>query len=294
MLSKCQICLEVSNPSVVTSCGHSYCRECLDGWTASSRSTRSCPICKRQLKKEEFQELTSGVCSICQNKPKFPGSLSCWACHCKTQCDQGLETSQAIPIYRTESVEEADQAIPPRPVLQPDDNSGSSTHVIQIDEDDSSSSTSSENNRFFDTIKLILRSIGGVIFIAILIAILGLLIFPMIGVFFLPWTTSSVDAHHAKCGFFFIGGLTSLISLALTWAESDENKLKIVKAAYALGTLISVITFFMIATTLTKHNQFSNIWFFSYFTWLCGHILMMILIILYFSPGQTPMGCVCL
>jgi hypothetical protein len=255
---------------------------------ASNHSIRSCPIFKCQLKKEEFQELTSGVYSICQNTAKFPVLTTSGSLSCKTQCDQGLETSQVIPIYRTEdeSEGEADPAVPPRPGLQPDDNSGSSTHVIQIDEDDSSSATSSENNGFFDTIKLILQSIGVVIFVAILIAILGLLIVPTFGVFFLPWTTSTVAADDGKCVFFFLGGLTSLISLtlALTWAESDENKLKIVKAAYAFGTLISVVTFFIIITTLPKHNTFSIVWFFSYSIWLCGHILIMIL---YFNPGQA-------
>ena len=117
MLSKCQICLEDANPSVVTKCGHIYCRGCLNGWMDISHSNRSCPICKCQLKKEEFHELTSEVCSICQNKPKLPvlttsGSLSCWACHYKTLCDQ------VIPIYGTEdgSEEKADPAVPPRPV----------------------------------------------------------------------------------------------------------------------------------------------------------------------------------
>jgi hypothetical protein len=117
---------------------------------ACSHSIRSCPICKRQLKKEDFRELTSEVCSICQSKPKFPilttsGSLSCWACHYKTQCDQGLEPSQVIPIYGTEEETEdvADPAVPPRPVLQPDDSAttvvesrsrGSDQSIVQIDE----------------------------------------------------------------------------------------------------------------------------------------------------------------
>jgi len=187
MLSKCQICLKDSNPSVVTSCGHIYCRECLDGWMASNHSIRSCPIFKCQLKKEEFQELTSGVYSICQNTAKFPVLTTSGSLSCKTQCDQGLETSQVIPIYRTEdeSEGEADQAVPPRPVLQPDDNSGSSTHVIQIDEDGSSSAISSESNRFFGTIKLIFQVIGFIIsFVGISILVI-IMTFPLIGVFFL-------------------------------------------------------------------------------------------------------------
>ena len=116
MSSKCQICLEDANLTIVTSCGHTYCRECTEGWMASHRSNRNCPICKHQLKKEEFQELTSGQC---------------------------LQPSEVIPVFETE--DEADPAIPPRPVLQPDvnsttvpsrsDRSDQSSHVVRIHAD---------------------------------------------------------------------------------------------------------------------------------------------------------------
>jgi hypothetical protein len=255
---------------------------------ASSCSIRSCPICKRQLKKEEFQELTSGVCSICQNTPKLPvlttsGSLSCWACHYKTQCDQGLETSQVIPIYGTEdeSEGEADPAVPPRPVLQPDDNSGSSTHVIQIDEDGSSSAISSESNRFFDTIKLIFQVIGFIIsFVGISILVI-IMTFPLIGVFFLPWTASTVEAHYAKCGFFFLGELICLTSVTvlpcalLPWAGSKEKKWKIVKVVYGLGKLISAISFtaiYVFTMPTLANNGFALIWHVIFFILTIIHL----------------------
>ena len=135
MLSKCQICLEDSHRSVVTSCGHIYCSECLNKWMATSgESSQRCPICKRQLKKEEFQELTSGVCSICQMKPKLPvltqsGSLSCWACVYKAEC------TPVIPIYGTDTESEGnpDPAVPPRPILQ--SIGRQSTYSLQIEDE---------------------------------------------------------------------------------------------------------------------------------------------------------------
>jgi hypothetical protein len=213
----------------------------------SSRSIRSCPICKRQLKKEEFHELTSEVCSICQNKPKLPilttsGSLFCWACHNKTQCDQGLEPSQIIPIYGTEDETEdvADPAVPPRPVLQPDDSattvvesrgSDQSTHVIQIDE--SEDIINSEVSP-----KVMLSScvcIGQIMLMLQTIAMLHLTL----------WIWDGDDAHKAMSGASFIGGLLAIIGItAATWMKPQpaENQKKIWAAAVACIFLNGVIS----------------------------------------------------
>ena len=125
MFSNCKICLEAANPSIATACGHIYCRECIDTWMASRRSNKRCPICQRQLKTEEFRELTSDLCNICHNKAQSPvltksGSLCCWPCYFKRQSVLGLPTHDVITIYGTEEETEEetdrDPAIPPRPV----------------------------------------------------------------------------------------------------------------------------------------------------------------------------------
>jgi hypothetical protein len=224
---------------------------------ASQQSSQRCPTCKRQLKKEEFQELTSEVCSICQSKPKLPvltksGTLSCWACHRKTRCDQ------VIPIYGTddEPVNE-DPAVPPRPVLQPNVivdvdtttvNSrpfgGQATHQI---DDPSSASSSFECPSFCDIIDFITRFISVVI-------IFGLMIFPMMGVFFIPWLAPSKAAHYTMCGFFFAGELISLLGL-------DGG---IFANLFILGRPLSFITFLVINLfifySLNSFSYFSLIW----------------------------------
>ena len=103
MFTNCKICLEAANPSIATACGHIYCRECIDTWMASRRSNKRCPICQRQLKTEEFRELTSGLCNICHNKAQSPvltksGSLCCWPCYFKRQSVLGLPTHDVITI----------------------------------------------------------------------------------------------------------------------------------------------------------------------------------------------------
>ncbi|XP_049325467.1 zinc-binding protein A33-like [Astyanax mexicanus] len=48
----CPICYEVYNDPVVPSCGHSFCRTCLQrSWTLSSE--RECPICRRCSSRED-------------------------------------------------------------------------------------------------------------------------------------------------------------------------------------------------------------------------------------------------
>ncbi|KAG9262746.1 tripartite motif-containing protein 35-like [Astyanax mexicanus] len=48
----CPICYEVYNDPVVPSCGHSFCRTCLQrSWTLSSE--RECPICRRRSSRED-------------------------------------------------------------------------------------------------------------------------------------------------------------------------------------------------------------------------------------------------
>ena len=47
--NSCMICLDkINNPSKVNTCGHIFCKECIDQWTEVSNS---CPLCKKEFKK---------------------------------------------------------------------------------------------------------------------------------------------------------------------------------------------------------------------------------------------------
>lgn len=51
----CIICQLPFDTGVLTSCGHSYCAECLRLWW---RAHRSCPTCKRRLNRTDFHQIT--------------------------------------------------------------------------------------------------------------------------------------------------------------------------------------------------------------------------------------------
>ena len=51
----CIICQLPFDTGVMTSCGHSYCAECLRLWW---RAHRSCPTCKRRLNRTDFHQIT--------------------------------------------------------------------------------------------------------------------------------------------------------------------------------------------------------------------------------------------
>ena len=47
--NSCMICLDkINNPSKVNTCGHIFCKDCIDQWTEVSNS---CPLCKKEFKK---------------------------------------------------------------------------------------------------------------------------------------------------------------------------------------------------------------------------------------------------
>lgn len=51
----CIICQQPFEVGVLTSCGHSYCKECLRLWW---NSHRNCPACKKKLPKEDLHQIT--------------------------------------------------------------------------------------------------------------------------------------------------------------------------------------------------------------------------------------------
>ncbi len=161
------------------------------------------------------------------------GSLSCWACHYKTQCDQGLPPSQVIPIYGTEdeSEDEADPAIPPRPVLQPDENT---THVVHIDESDDSHVHINESDDSNSEESAIVAS-GCVCLSQIF------LVFQMIAMLHLTlWIWPKDYALYTVIGLTFIGCLLLLISITIgAWMKPAGN---MVYAAFPLGLAAFFLT----------------------------------------------------
>lgn len=53
----CPICFE-DGVSVVTPCGHWFCKQCVTQYRRTQVSTRSCPVCKRELRLSEWIEVT--------------------------------------------------------------------------------------------------------------------------------------------------------------------------------------------------------------------------------------------
>ena len=51
----CIICQQTYEVGILTSCGHSYCIECLRLWWASHRN---CPTCKKHLTRNDFHQIT--------------------------------------------------------------------------------------------------------------------------------------------------------------------------------------------------------------------------------------------
>ena len=51
----CTICQQTFEVGILTSCGHSYCMECLRLWW---HSHRTCPTCKKHLSKNDFHSIT--------------------------------------------------------------------------------------------------------------------------------------------------------------------------------------------------------------------------------------------
>ena len=51
----CIICQQSIEIGALTSCGHSYCKECLRAWWTSHRT---CPTCKKRLSRNDFHQIT--------------------------------------------------------------------------------------------------------------------------------------------------------------------------------------------------------------------------------------------
>eukprot|EP00347_Sterkiella_histriomuscorum_P002454 403368086 len=49
---ECNICLDLANEPVVSTCGHLYCWECIYQWINQPKETLLCPVCKSGISKE--------------------------------------------------------------------------------------------------------------------------------------------------------------------------------------------------------------------------------------------------
>ena len=47
---ECPICYTTNKDKIITKCGHSFCKSCIDKWT---KSKNTCPICRTQLTETE-------------------------------------------------------------------------------------------------------------------------------------------------------------------------------------------------------------------------------------------------
>ena len=51
---ECNICLELANEPVVSTCGHLYCWTCIYEWMKQPKETLVCPVCKSGISKESL------------------------------------------------------------------------------------------------------------------------------------------------------------------------------------------------------------------------------------------------
>ena len=68
----CSICLQSILPVDLcrTNCNHEFCKECLDHWFNSKRS--SCPLCRTDIKYFNHQNNLNRVVCIIQKAPNIP------------------------------------------------------------------------------------------------------------------------------------------------------------------------------------------------------------------------------
>ncbi|KAF9692439.1 hypothetical protein EKO04_009360 [Ascochyta lentis] len=60
----CIICQESIEIGVLTSCGHKYCKECINQWW---HAHRTCPLCKHKLKSSDFKDISLKPSEIAAN-----------------------------------------------------------------------------------------------------------------------------------------------------------------------------------------------------------------------------------
>ena len=59
----CTICQQPFEIGILTSCGHSYCVECIRLWWKNS-AHKNCPTCKKHLSRSDFHQITYACCTV--------------------------------------------------------------------------------------------------------------------------------------------------------------------------------------------------------------------------------------
>jgi E3 ubiquitin-protein ligase SHPRH len=52
---KCIICMDIFEIGLLTTCGHSFCKDCLRHWW---RASHNCPVCKKRLRRNDLYQIT--------------------------------------------------------------------------------------------------------------------------------------------------------------------------------------------------------------------------------------------
>tara|TARA_B100001142_G_scaffold72175_1_gene72910 strand:- start:11189 stop:13153 length:1965 start_codon:yes stop_codon:yes gene_type:complete len=94
-LTKCSVCLEISEEDVLLKCGHHFCKPCLTNWRDTQRSNgRKCPQCRapttpeEQFQHRDFKEIAQAVkyTKIFPGDEKYIGDLHEGKRHGKGWC----------------------------------------------------------------------------------------------------------------------------------------------------------------------------------------------------------------
>ena len=62
----CSICLNIFNNAIITSCGHTFCKSCLNTWIVWKRR-KECPQCRKQFKKKKTNTAIDDNCVVISN-----------------------------------------------------------------------------------------------------------------------------------------------------------------------------------------------------------------------------------
>ena len=70
-MNDCAICLnELLDNTCITGCNHRFCKECLDKWFDSKKST--CPLCRENIKYFDHKGEMNRIVRIVQKEPSAP------------------------------------------------------------------------------------------------------------------------------------------------------------------------------------------------------------------------------
>jgi SWI/SNF-related matrix-associated actin-dependent regulator of chromatin subfamily A3 len=74
---ECPICMEDISQPVITSCGHLYCRGCIENWMINE--TAVCPLCRGVISKASLVDAPEGDVAMKESDTKVVCSFFCLA-----------------------------------------------------------------------------------------------------------------------------------------------------------------------------------------------------------------------